>query len=346
MVESPEHKFLKEELDRSLAAFADTGLFGVTEADRRKFDYACRFERDFSRPMVAQVCWSNVSGIHKDLEMLLVGDKSPVKLYLLPDTQKARLRLDEAIGRYRDNAETRGLLKGFRFLAMPADFDADNEVARMWMGEELKRRMCADLLFGVVFGRLNASDVKVFAAHGGPLGLKFALLDCVSREPISSFSEIHAALGIKSNSSIREALVMLTATGLLGQKPRALPWYPTLKGRFLLDLVRRLLCESIVKPAWSNELQLILAYLGIEKPRFVTQEQVLAELRDAKTPSRQHIDWIAELIGSGIFASHFFGVNPLEGVDPKRPLLHSEFEWRRFQHLLPERLTIEDFDVD
>lgn len=93
--------------------------------------------------------------------------------------------------------------------------------------------MCSDLLFGVVFGQLTASDVRYFAAHGGPFGLKFAMLQHVTTTPTVSTDEIGRALWTRSKSSMREGFVMLTATGLLHQKPKAQPWFPTVKGRFL-----------------------------------------------------------------------------------------------------------------
>jgi len=227
-----------------LKAFSTTGLLGVTEAERRKFDYACRPRRDFLQPLVSQVCWGNVGGISKDLQLLLLDSDAPIKLYLVPDSQPARLKLDEALRSYHDRSETRSLLRGFRYLPVPSGFDADKEAARTWMAAELKRLMCADLLFGVLFGQLAKSDVRSFAEHGGPVGLKFAMLHQVSTVPTDSVGDLGQALGTKSKSAMREGLIMLTATGLLYQQPRAQPWFPTVKGRFLLDLIRRMIWEA------------------------------------------------------------------------------------------------------
>jgi hypothetical protein len=52
LAESTEHKFLADQIGKSLEQFSATGLLGVREADRRAFDYACRLERDFSRSLV------------------------------------------------------------------------------------------------------------------------------------------------------------------------------------------------------------------------------------------------------------------------------------------------------
>ena len=335
MGESPEHKFLAKKVDSALTAFAATGLLGVIEADRRKFDYACRLERDFSRGLVSQVCWGNVLGINKDIELLLLDTDAPIKLYLLPDTQKARLRLDETIGRYEQNPATRFLLKGFRFFAIPTGFDADDDVARDWMSRYLRERMCADLLFGIVFGRLTTGDVIAFASHSGPFGLKFALLDRITRQPIASMREIYGCLQYRSKSSIREALVMLTSTGLLFNTPA---WHPTIKGRFLLDLIRRLFLEAVTRSEWSEELGVILSVLGITKAPFLSLEHVQSS---ARTKQRGNLSETRELIEAALFALTEFGIDPLEGVDRTAPILHSDFDWRRFDHLAPnQRLSL------
>jgi hypothetical protein len=314
----------------------------VTEAARRKFDYACRLWRDFSQPLVSQVCWGNVGGVSKDVRLLLHDSDAPIKLYLIPDSQPARLALDEAIASYRDRSETRPLLRGFRYLPVPTGFDADKEEARLWMAEELKRRMCSDLLFGAVFGQLTASDVRYFAAHGGPFGLKFAMLHHVTTVPTIAVDNIGRALGTKSKSSMREGLVMLTATGLLHQKPRAQPWFPTVKGRFLLDLIRRLLWEAQNHADWSGELRVILAHLGLANAGFISLHEALNALR-SRDYARGSLDVILELLASAITARSF-GVDALAAIDPKTPQLYSDFDWRRFASIAPpdQPLTFTD----
>src|SRR4051812_4118807 len=113
---SAEHEFLAAQIDSALTAFSSTGLLGVTEAERRKFDYACRLRRDFSQQLVSQVCWGNVRGVGKDVRLLLHDSDAPIKLYLIPDSQPARLALDEVIASYQNRSETRPLLRGFRYL--------------------------------------------------------------------------------------------------------------------------------------------------------------------------------------------------------------------------------------
>jgi hypothetical protein len=142
-VASAEHQFLTGQIDSTLKEFSTTGLLGVTEAARCKFDYVCRLRRDFSQPLVSQVCWGNVGGVGKDIRLLLHDSDAPIKLYLIPDSQPARLALDEVIASYRNRSETRPLLRDFRYLPVPTGFNADKEEARRWMAEELKRRMCS-----------------------------------------------------------------------------------------------------------------------------------------------------------------------------------------------------------
>ena len=327
---SAEHQFLAEQIDVALKAFSTTGLLGVLEAERRKFDYACRLRRDFEQPLVSQVCWGNVGGISKDLQLLLLDSNAPIKLYLVPDSQPARLKLDEALRGYHERVETRSLLRGFRYLPVPTGFDADKESARIWMGAELKRLMCSDLLFGVMFGQLSKSDVHTFVGHGGPFGLKFAMLYHVSNVPTLSVGDIGSALGTKSKSSMREALVMLTATGLLYQRLREQPWFPTVKGRFLLDLIRRLVWEAEYLSDWTDELRIILRQLGSPGAKFISLGELVAFLRsDEYVSNLGKIDIIIELLSSAITASGF-GVDPLSGLDRTPPQFYSNFDWWRF----------------
>src|SRR5215475_13999794 len=58
-------------LDAVLHRIARTRLIGVSEAERRKFDYSAVLLRDFSRPLVSQVLWSHVEGVEKDVRTLL-----------------------------------------------------------------------------------------------------------------------------------------------------------------------------------------------------------------------------------------------------------------------------------
>jgi hypothetical protein len=45
---SAEHQFLVAELNNVLRRYARTGLLGISEAERKKFDYACILLGDVS----------------------------------------------------------------------------------------------------------------------------------------------------------------------------------------------------------------------------------------------------------------------------------------------------------
>ena len=71
MKATPEHEFIAKCTDEVLSRFSDIRLIGVTESERRMFDYSCVLTRDCSRPLVAQLLWSHQEGIDKDLRTLL-----------------------------------------------------------------------------------------------------------------------------------------------------------------------------------------------------------------------------------------------------------------------------------
>ena len=119
---------------------------------------------------------------------------------------------------------------------------------------------------------------------------------------------------------------MLTATGLLHQKPRAQPWFPTVKGRFLLDLIRRLYCDARSQSDWSAELRIILEHLDLASARFVSLDEAQSTLVSRELGK---LDVVFELLASAITA-HAFGVDALAGVDLTKPQLYSDFDWQRF----------------
>src|SRR5438128_1856401 len=94
---SPEHEFISSQLDEELIRFAATGLLGVQEADRRRFDYACRVDRDCRRTLAAQVLWRHDEGLDKDLRTLLHDSEARLKVYLFRDSTRARCRIDEIL---------------------------------------------------------------------------------------------------------------------------------------------------------------------------------------------------------------------------------------------------------
>src|ERR1700722_16946384 len=176
MADSPEHQFIARSFDNVLSSFSETKLLGLKEAERRKFDYGCMLLRDFSRPLVSQVLWNHLEGVDKDIRTLLFDGEAALKVYFVRDTVKARAKIDEILQSYRANQSTVKLLRGLRIIALPDGFDADSEAHQTWMKRHIHRSISTDLLFAVVFGKVNGFDVRTFSNHGGPFGLKFAAL--------------------------------------------------------------------------------------------------------------------------------------------------------------------------
>ncbi|MCK9684267.1 hypothetical protein [Scleromatobacter humisilvae] len=321
---------MKTQLGDSMQAFARTGLLGVTEANRGRYDYACSLERDFVRAMDAQVCWGNSAGLAKDIHHLLVASEAPIRLLVLRNTVAAHRQLEESLADHGKRDPSR--LTGFRYFALPVGFDADKEDLRDWMADHLRQRLCADLLFGTIFGRLAARDLRAFVNHGGPFGLKCAVLGLCARHPIYAMGSLMTQLGTKSNSSVREVLVMLTSAGFLYQMPHQQPWLPTLKGRFLLDLLTRLLFESETRSEWSPEIRLILNHLNIPSDKLRRAAEIQELLASRQLDPR---DSLVDLLCSAIWSGIYFDVDLRKGIDADHPVFRSELDWSKFENLVP-----------
>jgi hypothetical protein len=89
--------FLKDVVVDVLRDFSKLELYGLVEADRKRFDFSCGIERDWTRPLVRQVLWKNERGIDKDLRLLLSDETSEVKVYVVRDNAANRLALDEVL---------------------------------------------------------------------------------------------------------------------------------------------------------------------------------------------------------------------------------------------------------
>jgi len=79
MPESPEHEFLKTRFNEVLRDFSSLKLYGFTETDRKRFDFSCLLERDWTRPVAGQVLWRHTDGIDKDVRTLLTDTESEIK---------------------------------------------------------------------------------------------------------------------------------------------------------------------------------------------------------------------------------------------------------------------------
>lgn len=266
-----EHSFIAQQIDATLQAVSAIGLMGVTEDDRRRFDYAATCLRDFTRPLVAQVLWTHTEGIEKDVRTLLHDCDASIKLYIVRDGVRVRQRLDEILGSYRRSSNRAPLLAGFRLMFVPADFDADKLSDQAWMTTYLNHAVSEDVLFNIVFGNLSAQVFDIFADHGGPFGLKFAILDEISRNGLDHTPTFTQRLGYKTSGPIREAIAMLNASRLVRRLPSTVCCIPTTRGRALLDLTRLMLFEANTRTAWSPEVAHISRYSRFANRSFLSR---------------------------------------------------------------------------
>ncbi|KQS03624.1 hypothetical protein ASG11_04650 [Sphingomonas sp. Leaf357] len=268
--------------------------------------------------MVSQVLWSHEEGVEKDLRTLLFDGESAIKLYFVRDRIKNRAKIDEAIKSYRANPATAAMLRGLKIVLVPEGFDADSVSERDWMNDHIRRTVSSDLLFAVVFGKLTAHDVRVFARHGGPTGLKIAALHAIDTVGFEHGPTFESQLGTRG-SPLREVLAMLTGVGLIVAPTYSNQRLPTLKVRFLLDLARLLTFERATLTDWSDELTFILQHLGVD-PADGWQE-----LFDGKV----HKGFASDVIISVKFAENF-GMNVMDGVSASDPRFYSMFNANRF----------------
>lgn len=324
-----EHQFISQEIDKVLSAFSKTQLLGITEAQRRTFDYACMMMRDFSRPLVAQVLWSHNEGIEKDIRTLLYDQESLLKVYFIKNTTPVRARVDEITASFRSNPQTRKLLAGFRPILIPSGFNADKLEEQAWMSQFLKNEISKDLLFNIVFGNLTRSEFLSFADHLGPNGLKYAMLHIINKFGIKHFPTFMHILGYKSRGPIDKALIMLKATGIVKSLEMTNICIPTIKGRLLVDFTRKLLFEHKCLDDWSDETKLILSYLGVRNIAF---QPTPKELRPKEDPYNLLFN---RIIYPALHASDF-GQDIMEGIDINNPRFFSEYRWEHFYHYLKD----------
>jgi len=312
---TPEHQFLSESLHTSLTKFSKSSLFGVREAQRKTFDFACVLNRDFSRPLVSQVLWKHFTGIEKDLRTLLHDTTAKIKVYLFKDSISARAKIEEILNSYKSTNVNNSFLNGLKLVPIPGDFDADKEGQQNWMDEYIQKYISEDLLFNVVFGNFSKQDLLTFENHGGPSGLKYALLQEIAKSPLLHMPTFKKELGYSTSGTIREGLIMLSATGLIKSPKKNIQCFPTIKGRWLLDITKRLLFDFFYKKSWSVETSFIFACLDIKMPTF--ENGFLDELETF---------WhepIYNMLSDAINSKQGFGRDLLDGIDIKEPKFYS-----------------------
>jgi hypothetical protein len=331
MALTPEHQFISTSIDVIINKYSKASLFGVNESQRRTFDYSCILLRDFSRPLVSQVMWGHAKGVEKDLRTLLHDKEALIKLYIVKDNIRNRARLEEILTSYKTNEGLRKLLVGLRLVFVPSDFDADREEDQVWLYNYLQERFSNDILFAIIFGQLTGFDFHVFADHGGPIGLKYVVLDEIVKNSLQHMPTFRERIGYKSNSSLREALTMLSALGLIKRPLGTNLHFPTIKGRLLLDLTRRVLYEQQYLEEWSEEIRLIFKHLGMSLPSLVAmksrEERVVTD------------DFILTLIHAE-GCKKDFGRDLMDKIDPEKPIFCSQYHLPEIDEMLKTKVGL------
>lgn len=311
---TPEHQFLSESFNAGLSKFSNSSLFGIFEAQRKTFDFACVLKRDFSRPLVSQVLWKNFTGIEKDLRTLLHDKNSRIKVYLFKDSLRARAKIEEILTSYRSLFPNDLALKGLKLIPVPGDFDADKEKQRDWMSTYIERCIADDLLFHIAFGNFSKNDLLTFEDHGGLIGLKYAILYSITKSPLLHMPTFKKELGYSTSGPIREALIMLSATGLIKSPRNNIQCFPTIKGNCLLDITRRLIFDFTYGKYWSEETSLLFDCLDVKMPRFENSaDKIKSGWQDP----------VYNLIYHGLHCKSTFGINLLGDIDPANPIFYS-----------------------
>ncbi len=260
MAESPEHEFLKTHFNHVLQDFSALKLYGFTETDRKRFDFSCLLERDWTRPLAGQVLWRHTDGIDKDIRTLLMDTDSEIKVYLASDTVRHHATFEETISDFKRSGRFDDLLFRLKPIWVPSDFDADKDKQRLLVGDIVKTQIVQDILFNVVFGRITADDIRLFLGVSGIPGLNLAILHNIATEGFINIVTLQQRLGV-STGPIRERLPVLSGAGFVSTPIGALMFEDTPKGRVFLDIISRLVNECHSKSI-SEELAYVLTRLN------------------------------------------------------------------------------------
>jgi hypothetical protein len=258
MSESAEHDFLKQEILEILEEFSHLRLYGLTEAARRRYDFSCRLERDWSRLLTGQAAWGHRDGVEKDIRTLLTDTESEIKAYVLCDTLAHRRLLDETVADYRRLTS----IEPFRFKVfwVPSDFDADDEGHRRFVREKLKAEIVDDILFKVLLGEIDAQSLQPLLDTTGRIDLIIALLVNIAEHGMDNLAGPAAMLGVSASTVERRRIALHTA-GLIRGLEGTLVAEISPRGRAVLDILARLDHER-ASGTITPELAYILDRLG------------------------------------------------------------------------------------
>jgi hypothetical protein len=187
------------------------------------------------------------------------------------------------------------------------------------MHNYIRKIMLSDLLFGVVFAKLTGFDVMTFCNHGGPFGLKFGALQVITSNGRDHGPTFETRVGYKG-SPLREVVTMLAATRLAHQEDRSTVLAPSLKGRFFLDLCKRVMFEKTTLKEWSEEIKLIFEHINIKLPN-------LREEVEYKNPNANAVN---EILRSMSACKSQFGIDLMADVNMDDPCFYSTFDWEKF----------------
>src|SRR2546421_1082138 len=228
MAEAPEHIFLSQKFLEILHDFSSLQLYGYTEAERKKFDFACDIHRDWRRVLVGQTLWKHDEGIDKDIRSLLTKSGTDILAYVIRDNVKNRNAFSEAVQDFRNMGYEDQLFKLKPFW-VPEDFDADSDQARKVVEKTLKVAVVQDILFSVIFGNLTANDIRFFLGLPGIPGLNLAVLYEIATRGFVSYSLLSKWLKVSINP-VREKVLILQGCGLVSIAGSGSP-FVSLKGR-------------------------------------------------------------------------------------------------------------------
>ena len=261
MAETDEHRFLSEKFLEIIETYSKSEVYGYTEASRKKFDFACNIQRDWSRPLVGQTLWKHQEGVDKDIRSMVLETDTDIWAYIVRDTVKNRALLQEVLQDFRQSVEGNQLFK-LKVFPIPPDFDVNDENARKVVEQSLKDAIINDLLFNVVFGRLSSTDVKFFLHTTGIVGLNLAVLYEVASNGFINYSALRDRLGV-SVGPLKDKVNNLLGCGFIWCW-RGGSYYVSLKGRVFLDLLRKYTSEEKEQRIISQEVRYLFAMLGVD----------------------------------------------------------------------------------
>jgi hypothetical protein len=187
MAASEEHKYLSDTTMEILSSLSKSRLYSYSEAERGRLDFSCILAETWKYLVAGQVLWKHEAFVDRDLRSLLAVDEAPVVVYVARHTLKTRAVLYEALADYKRGPLAVNLPR-LKVFWIPPDFDADDELKRQVVGDQLRADLAEDVLLNVILGQLNATDARRLARGGTSrlAGLELAMLARIESKPSSA----------------------------------------------------------------------------------------------------------------------------------------------------------------